>query len=127
MAHVFEWNISEERRGELLRLCPFGDDMKGVNALLDSDAPIHSTDENGITSLHIAGMRGFKSIVERLLVCKADTARFDKDGYTVLRYAAAEGHVAVVSALLVANADIDLASSNGITPLMDAARYKHDD
>jgi ankyrin repeat protein len=101
--------------------------MKGVEALLQSDAPIGSADENGISALHIAGMRGFKPIVERLLALKAETSTFDKDGYTVLRYAAAEGHLAVVSALLGANADVDLASNDGITPLMEAARYKHED
>lgn len=129
MANVFEWNISEERRGELLRLTAFGNDIKGMEAMIQSAAPIGSSDENGITALHIAAMRGFKPILDRLLSLEADTATTDKDGYTVLRYAAAEGHVSVVSALLAANAEIDGTpiSSKGITPLMEAVRYNHED
>lgn len=123
MTHVFEWNITETRLGELLRLTAFGQDIPGVETMLRSRAPVDAPDEAGVTALIIACMRGYTPVVERLLAAKADTSVPDKDGYTALRYAAAEGYDNVVNLLLAAAAQVDFASPNGTTPLMEAVRY----
>jgi ankyrin repeat protein len=54
-------------------------------------APVEAEDDDGITPLHLAAMRGFPDCVEQLLAGKASVNQPDAEGMSALLYAAKKG------------------------------------
>ena len=67
--------------------------------------------------------RGFKKIVEHLLLKGADPNAASTNGMTPLSCAAVEGHTDIMGLLLDGAAELNAANSYGWTPLMFAANY----
>ncbi len=71
--------------------------------------------------------RGYKDIVQVLLVKKADVNSINNDGHTALILAAESGHYEAVQLLLAHNADVNEADKFGYTALIVASTHGHKD
>lgn len=81
------------------------------------------THSDGLTALHVAAQRGWKSGVVTLLQAGADVdAEATANGATPLHLAAERGHVAVLQHLLAYGARVDVCDHTGATPLVVAVR-----
>jgi len=74
-------------------------------------------DDNGLTHLHKAALRGRMQDVELLLSVGANVNKADKDGRTPLHMASSHGHPGVVRLLLAKGADLSKRDRDGKTAL----------
>jgi uncharacterized protein len=90
-----------------------------LEELLKAGADVSFTDDNGVTALCRAAMRGRCGTVELLLSAGADPNSSPR--FSPLNMAAHQGHVDVVAILLNAGADIEGRGPQDRTPLLNAA------
>ncbi|KAL5590166.1 hypothetical protein FOBRF1_013723 [Fusarium oxysporum] len=96
--------------------------LEVVNLLLDRDADIRLTDEEGQTALHHAAGNGSLEIVKRLYDKYRGLLRVNnKEGQTALHYAARRGHVEIAEFLIAEGIDVNRCDSQKRTALHLAA------
>jgi ankyrin repeat protein len=97
-------------------------DLATVRALVQKGSDVNGAQNDGMTALHWAAMRGDSTLAALLLASRANTAATTRIGaYTPLHMAAENAQAAVVRALLRAKADARATTAEGITPLHLAA------
>jgi hypothetical protein len=101
-------------------------DLAKVKALLKENPElIFSKHDFGMMPLHWAAFKGYKDVVELLLINKADINARDDSGDTPLYYAAKFGHKEVIELLLAKGGDTNAKDKDGWTPLHIAAINDH--
>lgn len=93
-----------------------------VEMLLAAGLDASTPDDEGLTPLHVAAVRGRVEALPALLAAKVDVNASDKVNRTPLHYAAQGGHKAVIEQLLARGATVDAKDQLGETPLHVAAR-----
>jgi ankyrin repeat protein len=88
---------------------------------------VHSENEEGLTPLPIACMRGHSAVASLIIAEGADVMAKDSCGETPLHKAASEGHLEVAKLLLERHAEVNATDINKWTPLHKAAWGGHDD
>jgi ankyrin repeat protein len=88
---------------------------------------VHSENEEGLTPLPLACMRGHSDVASLILADGADVMATGNGGKTSLHKAASEGHLGVAKLLLERDAKINAMDSNNWTPLHEAAWGGHDE
>ena len=78
---------------------------------------LNTADTRGVTSLHIASVKGYDAITETLLRNRADVDKADHQGRTALHFACYMGHEGVVRHLLGHNARVTQTTREGLTPI----------
>ncbi|XP_059472246.1 ankyrin repeat domain-containing protein 27-like isoform X2 [Neocloeon triangulifer] len=87
---------------------------------------LSSTNEKGLTALHVACRHGRLEIAEFLLEIGAQVTAKDLQGNTPLHYAAIGGHQHLLLLLLNSKASPNSMNNNGNTPLHFAAQNGHE-
>ena len=83
-------------------------DLEKVKALLESNPKlVFSKDTDGLTPLHLAAVRGYKTVAALLLSHGAEVNAKNEGGFTPLHVAAFEGHKDVVELLLANKAEVN--------------------
>lgn len=77
---------------------------EAVAELLLANASVDTSDAQGATALHYAGLLGAEALAEQLLAAGADPRKVDEDGNTPADAAREEGHEALASAMAEASA-----------------------
>ncbi|KAL6812524.1 ankyrin repeat-containing domain protein [Trichoderma sp. SZMC 28015] len=90
----------------------------GIRANLDSKTR---------NPLGVACSKGFKTVVENLLLRGADVGARDNQGRTALYHAALHGHLNLVELLIKNNADITIRDNKGVSPFLAASTNGHVD
>ena len=98
-----------------------------VQALLNGEADVDSTNPVGQTALHCASRNGFDDLVELLLQNHANVNAEDENGQTALHGAAAQGNGNIVRLLLEAGADVYSEDLDGNTAFRFAYIRHHSD
>ncbi|KAM0900673.1 hypothetical protein ACQ4PT_020500 [Festuca glaucescens] len=110
------WDTSESKNTPLEHAVS-GGNLPAARFLLDHGADLHQENEEGITVIHLAAMKGKSEIVKLLLSRGADVDAKSEEG-TPLHLAAVKGHESTVEVLLEHHADINkLVPSCLLTPL----------
>ncbi|XP_046543412.1 acyl-CoA-binding domain-containing protein 6-like isoform X2 [Haliotis rubra] len=97
--------------------CKEGNTEKVCLTFATYDTGVNKLDPEGLALLHWASDRGYKDMVELLLVHKADVNVKDQDGQTPLHYAVSCEHVDVTSLLLSHGADVNIRDNDGVLPI----------
>ena len=85
--------------------------VTGIQKALSNGADINGRDQEGMTPLMHAALRGNREIVELLLQKKARVDLVDIFGVTALMQAAWAGHTEIVADLVASGANPDLQST----------------
>ncbi|KAM0859090.1 hypothetical protein ACQ4PT_047427 [Festuca glaucescens] len=91
------WDTSESKNTPLEHAVS-GGNLPAARFLLDHGADLHQENEEGITVIHLAAMKGKSEIVKLLLSRGADVDAKSEEG-TPLHLAAVKGHESTVEAL----------------------------
>ncbi len=86
---------------------------------------VNSSDDIGLTTLHLASEHGYQEIVKMLLEKGANVNLSTNTGATPLLVASENGHTEVIEALIQRGADVNKANINGATPLLVASKNGH--
>jgi ankyrin repeat protein len=89
-------------------------DVRTLESLLDSGAPIDACDAHGYSPLMLAAYSGNTEAFEYLLSRGADPNSVDAAGNSVLMGAAFKGHLPMVKRLLAAGADASARNFAGL-------------
>ncbi|CAG9461921.1 unnamed protein product [Pedinophyceae sp. YPF-701] len=109
----------------LLRAAAAGN-LAAVEGLIAEGASVDTTDDNGLTPLHLAAAGG-RDAVARLLLSKGASVQVDDNaGRTPLHAAARFGQAGIIELLLARGADPAAADSRGRNPLHTACSRAHD-
>lgn len=92
--------------------------------LLFAGANPNTVDEDGITPIVIASLKGHHRVVETLLVAGVDVRTTVFEKLTSIHAASRYGHHQVVEILLAAGANPNLWAKNGGTPILSAINGK---
>ena len=122
---LWVWGVPQAWAGELYKAAKRGD-LNNVITLLGTGAKVNEKerDNNNMTALHVAAMKGNVDIVRLLLKHGADLNAKDSHperGWTPLHYAVYSGRPDVVALLCDSGSKIDAKGANGGTPLHVAA------
>ena len=100
------------------------DDCARVRVLLGAgaDPDKYKDEEDGVTALVGAALKGHNEVVKTLIQAKCDLNVQNKNGETALYWAAANGHRDVVISLLESGADPYIMNNEGETPI-EVAKY----
>jgi len=104
-----------------LILAARSDSLRVARYLLDNQANVNVTDNQGETALTTAAAGGHRAIAELLLSRGAEINAKDVNGNTALHQAAKYGFQAVIETLLANHADVNAPDLSGTTPLFLAA------
>ncbi len=107
----------------LLCVVAGADELPSLELLLDAGAKLESSDETGLTALHIASQLGHEALVERLLDRGANIEAREEAQYTPLMMAANSGEAGVVALLLKSGANPNAEDQDRSTPIMFAAQH----
>lgn len=99
-----------------------GKDASSTITSIDSGISIYK----GLSSLHIACVRGHYDTVHHLINKSADINACDNDGKSSLYLACEYGQVNIVELLLSGDADVNLCDNDGASPLFIASQHGHD-
>lgn len=99
--------------------------IETVQARLGQLQSVDITDNDGMTPLHRAAVKGFVEIGQLLIRHGASVTRQDERGWTPLHIAAMRGHEAMVAMLLQSGANPSVKDKMGKTPYDWAARFQH--
>ena len=103
-------------------------DLGKVKALIkENPADVNLKDENGLTILHWAALKGHTLIARYLIGNKANVNAVDKDNETPLHYAAICVKYDIVVLMLDNKADLKIVTHRGRTPLHKASYRKDAD
>jgi ankyrin repeat protein len=111
---------------ELLRAAKRGN-LDVVRRLLQNQADVNATRQDGVTALFKAAKRGHTEAVKMLLDCKADMNAANKHGAGPLFACAANGHAEALQTLIHARANVDSPNRNGASALYVCAQNGHID
>jgi len=102
-------------------------DLKKVQALLDSGAPVNGADKSDETALHIAVESSSGKLIDLLLAAGADTNARNQYGRTPLWEAAGGRDLKNIERLIAAGADVNAREKiEGKTPFLNAIGPKPD-
>ena len=119
--------VQEEHEAKLQAAVRAGD-LRAVEACIKDDPNlVCSSDQNGLSPLHLAASFGHLNVVQLLLAGGADIDARNNAGWTCLHEAAYSGHCSVTTLLIANRADVNARSNGGLTPLHYAAAYGHAD
>ena len=90
-------------------------------------AELDAVDENNVTPLNLAAVKGHAAVVSKLLQANEAVDAASANGYTPLHNAALNGHAAVAELLLQANASPTAVTKSGNTPADFAKQSGHDE
>jgi carboxypeptidase D len=90
--------------------------------LLNAGGEVDAADQESMTPLHLAAMKGRAGMADLLLAAGAKVDARDRHGRTPLHLAAQGNHVDLIERLLAAGAELNAADGSGNTPLHEAAR-----
>lgn len=111
---------------EHLQLCHPLCRCETCSALVSKNTPsLESSDESGITALHVAAMYGQPAIIDEILSQNIDPNETDFRGYTALHHAALRGHQHVLLLLLQMGAEANTPDNSMNTPLHFACLNGH--
>ena len=104
----------------------FVGDLAAVKEAIASGSDINVTNDEGITSLCFASLKGHRRIVRTLIMAGADVNKIEKkNGWAALYIASLKGHTKIVEALLTAKADVNIINRDGWTALHIASSKGH--
>lgn len=103
----------------LLDACQDNKEEEAIR-LIEKDAQVNVTDEDGWSPLYWAAYRGSIKLAELLLQKGAQVNATDDRGYGPLHFVASWGNVNMAEILLQKGADADAKDRWGVTPLMEA-------
>ena len=106
-----------------LHRCAGDGDLERVTQLVEGGAHIEETDDDGMTALLVACVRGHFEIVVYLVERSANVTHSNSEGTTVLHWASLGNNVPTVKHLLEHGARITERGINGMTALLYAAGY----
>ncbi|GAB1605616.1 hypothetical protein Ahia01_000843700 [Argonauta hians] len=99
-----------------------------VQEILQSDRTcVHHIDQDGLSALHWAALRGNDTICTLLLDATAQADKCDFKGCTVLHAAVRGGHTPCVQLLLSRGATVNVQDNSGCTPLHVACQLGYSD
>jgi len=98
-----------------------------VKFLVQNDAAVNQTANDGVTPLFMSSLNGHFPIVEFLVENGADVNQSQNDGYTPLFMGSVTGHVSIVEFLVQNGANVNQAANNGGTPLGASIHNGHED
>ena len=87
-------NLSEEDKLEECRL------------LIESGANVNDKDNNSMTALMLASIKGYENIVKLLIESGTNVNEKNYDGYTALMWASINGHKNIVKLLIESGANL---------------------
>jgi ankyrin repeat protein len=118
-------NLTTKDKGAILRSATADGDLSMVKTLLDLDANVNTTQENGCTPLCLASEKGLLQVAEFLLEQMADPNASHGSGWSPLLSASHSGHAEVVKLLLQKGAQSDAPDNNGWRAIHAASRGGH--
>jgi ankyrin repeat protein len=98
------------------------EDISAVEDFLRQGTPVDYAEEDGMTALMGASVRGNTALIERLLEQGASLNARDSHGETPIHYAVDSRQLDAVRLLLTRGADVNSKNDNG-TPPVDSALY----
>ncbi|MBN1879481.1 ankyrin repeat domain-containing protein [bacterium] len=101
------------------------DQLATVMRMLNENYDINTRDEDGMTALSWAAMRGRSAVVKYLLEHNADPNLADNKGLTPLHKACLFGDKAIIQLLVDFHADVNASGPQGLKPLAIAERMNH--
>lgn len=107
---------SDEGRSALWESCSNGHN-EIARYLLDNKADVNSSNNDGLTPLHMASWYGHEAVVQTLLENKASVDEQDFDGDTPLLNACRYKHLSIVKLLTKHQADINKRNEEGDGPM----------
>ena len=123
----------DESQLEVYRFSELQRDYLGLSGKLYSKvleatprSDINQEDANGMTILSWAASRRDHRVVEKLIMCGADSERADRIGFNSLHHALSGRDAICVRLLLDTNLSVEARDSRGMTPLMIAAQTDND-
>mmetsp|Transcript_41350 Transcript_41350/g.108646 ORF Transcript_41350/g.108646 Transcript_41350/m.108646 type:complete len:1107 (-) Transcript_41350:128-3448(-) len=105
---------------ELLSQCRVGGSLEGVREALRLGACVETLDDRQWTPLLWASWTGNTSIVQELLLARADAQYTDVEGWTCIHSCAAQGKVGPMSLLVKAKASLTARTLAGEDPALTA-------
>ncbi|KAK4069516.1 uncharacterized protein Triagg1_6940 [Trichoderma aggressivum f. europaeum] len=120
-----EESQTRDPASNLLHLAVANGNVNLLSMLASENLPIDMVDEKNRTSLHLASMLSYQSMVRHLILRKIDVNAKDALGRTALHYAALMGHLEIVKELLLQeDIAIDEMDAAGDTPLLLATKMQ---
>ncbi|CAA0836627.1 Ankyrin repeat domain-containing protein EMB506-chloroplastic [Striga hermonthica] len=98
-----------------------------LKSLLGTGVSANSTDNNGLTPLHVAAIKGNGEAINTLVRSGANMDPTDAEGHTPLHLAVQGGLTDTVRILLERGADANARTNRGATPVRIARLMGHDD
>ena len=122
-------NIKDYMNGEtvLMKASRCGD-LELIELILKKAYPKAHSDlqnKNGDTALTIASEKGYKKIVESLILERVDVNKKNRDGDTALMIASRNNLTEIVDILTRATIDLELQNNNGDTALIIASKNSY--
>jgi ankyrin repeat protein len=114
-------SIDEKGRTALYWACRM-DESDIIAFLIEHDADVNLSNQNGVSPLHLSAANGNVRACEMLLNKKAQIEKTDSSGETPLHFAVSYGQFETVKWLLQKGAAFETANSRQRTPLIMAAR-----
>lgn len=125
MKHILEQTANFQNFTNL-QLCHPLCECSACSALVKKNTPsLTSTDDSGLTPLHVAAMYGQPAITDYILSQNIDPNETDFRGYTALHHAALRGHQHVLLLLLQMGAEANTPDNSLNTPLHFASINGH--
>ena len=117
------YNINSNGHSALTWTCLHKrDTLEKVKCLLEKDETLlHSTNNQGFSSLHLASQKGQVEVVKYILEKGADANHQTINGTSSLHLAASSNNPAVIAVLFRYGADLHIRSKHNNTPLHSAA------
>ncbi len=96
--------MMDQKNRDLFNFILEGNDAKAID-LIQTELPLNTQDDQGLTALMIACLRDRNKVVTALLKANADLYLKDNRGRTALHFATDNGNMQIVDALLQKGAD----------------------
>ncbi|XP_073145061.1 protein VAPYRIN-LIKE-like [Henckelia pumila] len=114
-------------RGEAVLHAARRGELELLESLLDKGATTNFCDQYGLTSLHVASLKGHKDAVMMLIEFGADLECQDAEGHTPLHLAVEGGSTETVEVLINRGASLNVKSKTGATPLYISKLMEYED
>lgn len=114
-------------RGEAVLHAARRGELELLESLLHKGATTNFCDQYGLTSLHVASLKGYKDAVMLLIEFGADLECEDAEGHTPLHLAVEGGSTETIEVLINRGANVNVKSKAGATPLYISKLMEYED